>query len=755
MLLSACAVTVGLSDLGWVVGVTCGLIGNLALARGLTTHGRVGLGPADRVTVVRASLVGGVAALVADSFSRPDEVALLVTLSAIALVLDGVDGWVARRTDSASELGARFDMEVDAFLILVLSVYVAGSAGAWVLAIGAARYAFVTARWLMPWMEATAPARFWGKVVAAVQGIVLTVVSADLLPPFWTDVVLVAALALLAESFGREVWWLWRHRSLAPARGFAWARLATALAGLLVFVALVAPNETRLLTPSVFLRIPVEALVVTTLVLVLPRRSRRVVAGLAGVALAVVAIVKVLDMGFFMAFGRPVNLMVDWAYLDSGVDLLTDSIGQSRTVLVLVAAAALAVGVLVLVPVSVLRLTRVVERHRTLSIQAVTALGVVWVLSAVLGLQLRPGAPVAAASAAGVAVDQVSQVRTSIIHRREFAEASRVDAFRDEPGADLLTGLRGKDVVLVFVESYGRVAVDDSLVAAKVLPALDSGTRRLQAAGFDTRTGWLTSPTFGGLSWLAHSTLQSGLRVDNELLYQDLLATDRFTLTSAFERAGWRTVADVPSNIRDWPEGESFYGYDKVYDSRNVGYRGPDFSYAQMPDQYVLSAFQRLELGRANRLPLMAEIDLVSSHTPWAPLPRMVDWADVGDASVFADQPDQGDSPEDVWRDADRVKAAYAQSIDYSMEALVSFVETYADDDLVLIVLGDHQPAEVVSGSRASHDVPISVIAHDPAVLDRISSWGWQSGLRPSEDAPVWPMHEFRDRFLTAYGRAE
>ena len=89
-----------------------------------------------------------------------------------------------------------------------------------------------------------------------------------------------------------------------------------------------------------------------------------------------------------------------------------------------------------------------------------------------------------------------------------------VDAFRDTPGADLLTGLRGKDVVVAFVESYGRVALEDSEVADTVLPTLDSGTRRLQSAGFSSRSGWLTAPTFGGLSWLAHSTLQSGLWVE-------------------------------------------------------------------------------------------------------------------------------------------------------------------------------------------------------------------------------------------------
>ena len=99
-----------------------------------------------------------------------------------------------------------------------------------------------------------------------------------------------------------------------------------------------------------------------------------------------------------------------------------------------------------------------------------------------------------------------------------------------------------------------------------------------------------------------------------------------------------------------------------------------------------------------------------------------------------------------------RVQKAYGESIEYSLSALVSFVTTYGDDDLVLVVLGDHQPATIVSGEDAGHDVPISIIARDPAVLDRISGWGWGDGLRPHPDAPVWRMDAFRDRFLAAYG---
>jgi phosphatidylglycerophosphate synthase len=212
------AATVGLGALGWVVGISYGVIANLLLAWGLARHGADRLGPADRVTLIRATLAGGVTALVADSFSRPTPVTALVALTIIALVLDAVDGWVARRTMTTSALGARFDGEVDAFLILVLSVYVTHSTGGWVLAIGIARYAFLAAGWVLPWMGGALPPRYWRKVVAAIQGIALTFAVPDVLPRFLANAVLAVSLALLAESFGRDVAWLWRRRHVESGR---------------------------------------------------------------------------------------------------------------------------------------------------------------------------------------------------------------------------------------------------------------------------------------------------------------------------------------------------------------------------------------------------------------------------------------------------------------------------------------------------------------------------------------------------------
>jgi hypothetical protein len=308
----------------------------------------------------------------------------------------------------------------------------------------------------------------------------------------------------------------------------------------------------------------------------------------------------------------------------------------------------------------------------------------------------------------------------------------------------LLNGLRGKNVVIAFVESYGRTAVEDPTVTA----ALDAGTRRLADRGYRTRSGFLTSPTAGGGSWMAQATLLSGVRVDNQQRYRTLVSSDRTTLNHTFQRADWRTVGVAPAISRAWPEGE-FFGYDRIYPEADLGYRGPRFGFAAMPDQYTLSAFQRFEHGDR---PTMATIALLSSHAPWDPIPRPVPWDAVGDGSVFAGMPSGGKAAESIFsRDPAAVRGDYARSVEYTMGTLVSYVETYGDDDLVLILVGDHQPASVVTGPNASHDVPITVVTRDSAVIDKTSPWGWTEGLRPGGAAPVWPMEAFRDRFLTTF----
>ena len=214
-LLVASHAVVPLSPAGWVAGVGYLFVSSLLLSIALRRRGAARLGAANAVTATRSMLVGLATAWIATSFSAAASVPLLVSVVACALALDGVDGYVARRTGSESELGARFDMEVDAFLLLVLCVYDARIVGWWVLAIGLLRYGFVAAGWMLPPMRATLPPRYWRKVVTAAAGIALTIVAAQVLPPAANVALALGALALMLESFGRDVIWLLR---VNPAR---------------------------------------------------------------------------------------------------------------------------------------------------------------------------------------------------------------------------------------------------------------------------------------------------------------------------------------------------------------------------------------------------------------------------------------------------------------------------------------------------------------------------------------------------------
>lgn len=196
------------------------------LARRLARAGARRLGSANGMTLLRAVLVGGVVALVVDSFrpvgpASPAHGTVIAVLAAVALALDGVDGRIARRTGTVSALGARFDVEVDSVLVFALAVEVARSLGAWVLLIGSVHYLLLLAAAALPWLQRPAPPRPWCKVVAAVQGIVLGAVATGVLPDAVARGMLIAVAALLAESFGREVWWLWLSRGRQVRHGLS------------------------------------------------------------------------------------------------------------------------------------------------------------------------------------------------------------------------------------------------------------------------------------------------------------------------------------------------------------------------------------------------------------------------------------------------------------------------------------------------------------------------------------------------------
>ncbi|MDX2764098.1 sulfatase [Streptomyces europaeiscabiei] len=549
--------------------------------------------------------------------------------------------------------------------------------------------------------------------------------------------------------------WL-RHRTVLrdkyplAARGLSWG--VTALAAALVFFALLMPGRAEFFEVRQFLRIPVEPILGAALLMVLPRRPRLVAAVGIGVGLAALVVVKALDIGFNQFLGRGFNVVLDWGLLDDAESYVKDTLGSTGARAAVIGLVALVLLLFVVMALAVVRLVNLLTRERDRATRGTIIAGAVWITCAALGLTPIENTAVASRSTIGFVQDRWARVQETLRDEAAFAKEAGQDRFADVPGDRLLTGLRGKDVMITFIESYGRAALEDPAIAPGVNGALDEEGKALTGAGFAAKSGWLTSATYGGSSWLGHSTFLTGLWIDNQSRYRTVTAGERLTLPGAFHKSGaWRTVGIVPGVQKNWPEGD-FYGLDKVYDSRDLGYQGPKFSWSTMPDQYALTAFERLEAAKKDGKPLMSEIILTSSHQPWAPLPEMVGWDEVGDGSVYKGIEKAGKDPADVFTDPVKVKEEYGKSVQYSLHSLLQYVEKYGDENTVLVFLGDHQPMASVSGNGAGHDVPVTIVAHDPKVLDRIDDWGWSDGLRPGDDAPVWRMDSFRDRFLTAYG---
>jgi hypothetical protein len=750
VLLVVLTVAVKLGPAGWLAGVAFAVVGWAVLTDARQRYDEQTFDVAGRFVLGRSVLVGGVAALVVETTDpRPDPVLALVVLAvaAIALGLFGKDG---------SAFSTRFGVEVDAFFVLALSAFVSTRLGVWVLAIGLAHYVLLLVGRVVPWLREPLPGR---RVVVVVQSIALTAVATGWLPvPVSVVLTLLSSLTLLG-AIAQDVRAL-RARPIEPDIARVVTRspvdisrmvtfVLSGLAFVLVLVALVGPNRLSQLTVGTFTRIPVEGLMAAALLLVLPRRGRRVTIVVLGAGLGLYMIVKFLDMGFYEVFDRPFHLVFDWSFLGPALDFVATSYGHLGAIVAVVGVALLVVAILVLMTFAIRRLTRIALGHRTGATYTVAAFGILWLVCALAGVQLTPQEPVASRSAADHFYDDMRQVRQGLVDGETFAAEAADDAYRYKAGKDLLTALRGKDVLFVFVESYGRVAIEKSDSAPVIDPILDAGTDQLREAGFDSRSAFLTSPTYGGGSWLAHATLQTGLWVDNQQRRFSLNEMDRMTLSIAFNRAGWRTVGVVPANTEDWPDGD-MYHFDKVYDSRNVGYKGPRFAYATVPDQYTLQQFQHAE--RDEHGPVMAEIDLISSHTPFTPIPDYLDWDKIGDGSVYDPMPARGPQPGEVWPDPTKVRAAYTSSVAYALKSLFGYIETYGDDNLVTVFLGDHQPQPIIASQEGTRDVPISIVARDPAVLKAIDEWNWQDGLNPDPKAPVWRMDKFRDKFLSAYG---
>jgi sulfatase-like protein len=309
--------------------------------------------------------------------------------------------------------------------------------------------------------------------------------------------------------------------------------------------------------------------------------------------------------------------------------------------------------------------------------------------------------------------------------------------------------IKGADVLLMFVESYGAAAYDRPDFSTSLEPSRRRLADAARASGRDVVSAFVTSPTFGGESWLAHITLMSGIEVHDLQTNAQVMAERRDTLVKLFSRQGYRTVAMMPGLQQTWPEG-SFYGFDQIYGATQLAYRGPQFGWFEVPDQFTLDRLRRVELGRTGRPPLFAFFPTISTHFPFSPTPPyQADWSRVETERPY--DPEQVQAAYSDLPDWTNFGPGYVRALAYDLELAADFLQLEGKRDLVMILIGDHQPASAVAGEGARWDVPVHVIASRPDVLARLEHDGFVRGMEPARGS-LGPMSHLLSMLLDAFG---
>jgi hypothetical protein len=527
-------------------------------------------------------------------------------------------------------------------------------------------------------------------------------------------------------------------------------RLVALLAATIILdLVLIQPNHPDAATWGALRLFPLELPVIILALVALPHRAAITYAlrALLVFAMVVLAAIKAADLAMFEIFNRAFNPLVDLGLAEAGIRLLAGSSGVVPATLVAILAGLAPFILAALLWWATGRWAAVRLPMPMPIVAGLAALLATGFAVAEIGLARRawalPFDPPGAAFTARVALER------TVTYRRLWAEleAFRAEAANDPYGdaTNLFDRLDGADIVLVYVESYGRASMDNPRYAPTHMPTLEQAAADLSDAGLAMRSGWLRSPISGGQSWLAHGTLASGLRIDNQGRYAALLASPRRTLFHLAAASGYEPIAVMPAITLPWPEAERL-GFSRVYAAADLGYEGEPFYWVTMPDQYTLSAFDRLVVE--DDLPQLIQLALISSHAPWTPVPDLIDWADVGDGTEFNEMARSGDPPSVVWANRDRIRDQYRLSIDYSLRTAFDYVRLSSDRDRLVIILGDHPPVLSISEVENT-DVPIHIIG-PPDLVALIDSWNWQTGLIPAGDTPVWPMEAFRDRLIGA-----
>ncbi|MEM1286736.1 MAG: sulfatase [Pseudomonadota bacterium] len=524
-----------------------------------------------------------------------------------------------------------------------------------------------------------------------------------------------------------------------------------AAAALLLFLILIQPNHPDAVGWGSLFVFPLELPVLLLALIALPhqRKATIFIRGLLTAFLTLIAALKAADFVSFNALSRGFNPVADIALVDAFVRLLSGTFGAAGAI-------GISVGVILLFAALAAGLwwaTGIWSRVEVLPRQGVIAAGLSGVFAVLMVVQISqamgrwqpPLDPPGTAFTARVAVERWEMVGNTLEQLRRFRALAAADAFLEAPAQlDAID----RDVIILFVESYGRASHETEQYAARHRTTLQRYEQRLLETGLALRSGYLEAPTRGGQSWLSHATFANGLWIDNQMSYGAALASGRRSLFHHAARAGFHTAAVMPQITLDWPEAATM-GFETILTFDELGYEGPAFNWVTMPDQFTLLAMDRLlRDGAASGLKFI-QAALVSSHAPWVPVPDFLPWSALGNGQVYRSFLEGAETPRDVWRDRDRVREQYSEALDYALTSVLEYALLHANEPPLMIVVGDHQAAEFVALDNRPH-VPLHVIG-PRHLVDQLQKLAPEFGLLLPDDATVTPMSEVRDIFLSVF----
>jgi hypothetical protein len=471
--------------------------------------------------------------------------------------------------------------------------------------------------------------------------------------------------------------------------------------------------------------------------------SSRVLTILA-LVLTLMAIGRYAEVTAPALYGRPVNLYWDAQYLPDVAAMLFEVANPLIVLALVLGCVLLLLGVAAALRFALVRVTAgLVARSERRVIAALAGVLIVVYAAGHTSFPLRT----LRLYSLPVTHTYWQQAEFLVAALGESASAAILPAA--DPLADFaLSRVDGADVIVQFVESYGAVAFDSPLVAAAIAASRAEFDAALAATNRRVVSAFVESPTFGGASWLAHSSFMTGLDIRDSTAYDLLLTQDRATLSSGFTERGYRSVALMPGLKNEWPEG-AFYRFANIYGSRALAYQGPEFGWWRIPDQFALARLAEIEMQTRPRQPLFAFFPTISTHMPFRPTPPyQADWARVLSREPFdAARVDESLARLPEWTN---MQPAYAETLAYTFTYLSGFLRTHADARLVWIILGDHQPAASVSGKGARWDVPVHVVTGNTAIADALIAAGFTEGLTPAT-ASLGPMHDLPRLLLRSF----